>query len=424
MGKFHYQSGTLHAENVALSTIAQTIPTPFYCYSATAIKEHFSAYQAAFADEPSVLIAYALKANSNQAILTLLGAQGAGADVVSGGELRRALAAHIPPNKIVYSGVGKTKDEIDFALAQNIHCFNVESLPELEHIAVRAKALGKKAPISLRINPDIDANTHQKITTGKAENKFGLPLNQALNAYKNAQSSPYLTIKGIDIHIGSQICTLAPFAKAFTLVAQFIQTLAQEGIFLRHVDLGGGLGIAYNPQEMPPTLADYAALVKKSISPLGLQIILEPGRNIVGNAGVLVTTLLYIKEAKKRNFLIIDAAMNDLIRPTLYEAWQNIIPVKEPKASPSTTCVDIVGPICETGDYLGKDRYLPPVAPGEMLAITGAGAYGAVMASTYNSRLLVPEILVQNQIWDIVRPRLNYTDLLALDHVPAWLLGK
>ncbi|WP_156851221.1 diaminopimelate decarboxylase [Bartonella refiksaydamii] len=418
---FTYHQGILHAEGLSLSALAQDVGTPFYCYSANALVERFQEYQRAFQEMPS-LIAYAVKANSNQAVLRLLSLNGSGADVVSEGELRRALAAGIPAKRIVYSGVGKTVQEIDFALSQDIYCFNVESEPELEQLSARAVALSKTARISLRINPDVDAKTHEKITTGKSENKFGIPLLLAREAYKKADSLLGLHVCGVDMHIGSQICDLKPFEEAFLIITDFVRQLWSDGYAITHIDIGGGLGIAYgNEQHNIPSLFDYAALVKKHIAPLGINIIVEPGRSIVGEAGVLVTSVLYLKRGKGRNFVIVDAAMNDFIRPTLYDAWQNVVLVKQAPNDVPLIRADIVGSVCETGDYLALDRCVPILAPGDLLAFTGVGAYGAVMASTYNSRLLVPEVLVQDTRYAIIRPRLDYAQLIGCDHIPDWL---
>ncbi|WP_144751691.1 diaminopimelate decarboxylase [Bartonella saheliensis] len=418
---FPYRQAMLHAEGVSFSTLAQDVGTPFYCYSANAIMTRFHDYQKAFQEMPN-LIAYAVKANSNQAILQLLAANGSGADVVSEGELRRALAVGIPANHIVYSGVGKTVREIDFALAQDIYCFNVESEPELEQLSQRAVALAKRARVSLRINPDVDAKTHKKITTGKSENKFGIPLVFAREAYKKAASLPGLQVCGVDMHIGSQICDLKPFEEAFLIITDFVRQLWGDGYAITHIDIGGGLGIAYgHEQHVIPSPFDYAALVKKHISPLGIKIILEPGRSIVGEAGVLLTSVLYLKKGEGRNFVIVDAAMNDFIRPTLYDAWQNVLPVKQRPEDTSFIQADVVGSVCETGDYLALNRCLPILAPGDLLAITGAGAYGAVMASTYNSRLLIPEVLVQDTRYAVIRPRLDYAQLIECDHIPDWI---
>ncbi|UNF38734.1 diaminopimelate decarboxylase [Bartonella krasnovii] len=421
MNFFPYHQGMLHAEGCSIAALAQEVETPFYCYSANALVTRFKDYQKAFQGMPN-LIAYAVKANSNQAILRLLAANEAGADVVSEGELRRALAVGIPAHRIVYSGVGKTVREIDFALAQNIYCFNVESEPELEQLSQRAVALSKTARVSLRINPDIDAKTHKKITTGKSENKFGIPLVLAREAYKKAVSLPGLHVCGIDMHIGSQICDLKPFEEAFLLIADCVRQLWSDGYAITHIDIGGGLGIAYGcEQHSVPSLFDYAALVKKHIAPLGINIVMEPGRSIVGQAGVLVTSVLYLKKGQGRNFVIVDAAMNDLMRPTLYDAWQNVVLVKQAVKDAPLIRADIVGSVCETGDYLALDRHLPILESGDLLAITQAGAYGAVMASTYNSRLLIPEILVQDTRYAVIRPRLDYAQLMECDHIPSWI---
>ncbi|CAK02543.1 diaminopimelate decarboxylase [Bartonella tribocorum] len=421
MNFFPYHQGMLHAEGCSLTDLAQEVGTPFYCYSANALVTRFKDYQKAFQGMPT-LIAYAVKANSNQAILRLLAANGAGADVVSEGELRRALAVGIPAHRIVYSGVGKTVREIDFALSQNIYCFNVESEPELEQLSQRAVALSKTARVSLRINPDVDAKTHKKITTGKSENKFGIPLFLAREAYKKAASLPGLQVCGIDMHIGSQICDLKPFEEAFLLIADCVRQLWSDGCAITHIDIGGGLGIAYGcEQHTLPSPFDYAALVKKHIAPLGIDIVVEPGRSIVGQAGVLVTSVLYLKKGQGRNFVIVDAAMNDLMRPTLYDAWQNVVLVKQAAKDAPLIRADIVGSVCETGDYLALDRCLPILAPGDLLAITQAGAYGAVMASTYNSRLLIPEVLVQDTRYAVIRPRLDYAQLMECDHIPDWV---
>ncbi|CAM1637639.1 N-terminal [Bartonella choladocola] len=421
MQLFQYRNGFLHAENVAIADIAKKISTPFYCYSATAIVNQFEQYRHAFADT-NALVAFALKANSNQAVLSLLAKQGAGADVVSGGEMRRALKAGIPADKIVYSGVGKTVEEIDFALGQDIHCFNAESEPELQQLSARAVALGKKARVSLRINPNVDAKTHRKIATGKSENKFGIPIAVARDVYEQAAKLPGLDVHGVDVHIGSQICDLQPFEDAFSLVADFVHVLRDEGHDIRHVDVGGGLGIVFrNDNTPPPSPAEYANVVKKHFAPLNVEIIMEPGRNIIGNAGILVTSIIYIKHGAGKNFVIVDAGMNDLIRPTLYDAWHDIVPVKEPKQSDKPMMADIVGPVCETGDYMGLGRFLPSPKAGDLLAVCSAGAYGAVMASTYNTRLLVPEVLVSDSRFDIIRPRISYEELIEFDRVPEWV---
>ena len=421
MNHFDYRDGVLHAEGVSIPDIAAAVGTPFYCYSTATIERHFKVFSAAFADMDA-LVCYALKANSNQAVLKTLANLGSGADVVSEGELRRALAAGIPASKIVFSGVGKTAGEMDCALAAGIHCFNVESEPELELLSSRAVAAGKIAPVSLRINPDVDAKTHKKISTGKSENKFGIPIAKASAVYARAAALPGLRVTGVDMHIGSQITDLEPFDNAFRLLAELVAQLKADGHDIRHVDLGGGLGIPYHFDNNPPPLPDaYAQIVARHIKPLGLKTIFEPGRLIVGNAGILVSEVIFVKEGDARNFVIVDAAMNDLIRPTLYDAFHIIRPVHEPKQTEQRIRADIVGPVCETGDYLGLDRDLPRPNPGDLIAIGTAGAYGAVQAGTYNTRLLVPEVLVSGDKFHVVRRRTSYEELIGLDSIPAWL---
>jgi diaminopimelate decarboxylase len=421
MDHFHYVNGQLCAENVALAEIATEVGTPFYCYSTATLERHFTVFSQSF-QGLDTLVCYAMKANSNQAVLKTLARLGAGADVVSGGELRRALAAGISPDKIMFSGVGKTIAEMDFALAANIHCFNVESEPELEQLSARAVLAGKTANISLRVNPDVDAKTHAKISTGKKENKFGVPFDRAREAYARAASLPGLKVTGIDMHIGSQIIDLEPFDQAFALLGELVETLKTDGHHIEHVDLGGGLGIPYRQDNSPPPLPDaYAEIVKKHMTKLGLKVIFEPGRLIVGNAGVLVTSVIYVKDGDHKNFIIVDAAMNDLIRPTLYEAWHDIVPAKAPAPQDKRIRADIVGPVCETGDYLGLDREMPRPNAGDLLVVRTAGAYGAVQSGTYNTRALVPEVLVNGNKFHVVRPRLDLEALIALDSVPAWL---
>jgi len=418
---FEYRDGVLHAENVSLPEIAKAVGTPFYVYSRATLERHYRVFSEAFADMDT-LVTYALKANSNQAVLTALAKMGAGADTVSEGEIRRALAAGIPASKIVFSGVGKTPREMDFALATGIYCFNVESEPELEILSARAVALGKVASVSLRINPDVDAKTHAKISTGKSENKFGIPRVKAREAYARAAKLPGIDVVGIDMHIGSQIIDLEPFDNAFTLMAQLVEELQADGHKIRHVDVGGGLGIPYHFDNNPPPLpVAYAEIVAKHIKPLGLKTVFEPGRLIVGNAGILVTEVIFVKEGDAKNFVIVDAAMNDLIRPTLYEAYHDIKPVKEASDDAPRMRADIVGPVCETGDYLGLDREMSKPEAGDLLAVFTAGAYGAVLSSTYNSRLLVPEVMVDGENYHIIRPRRTYEELLALDSIPDWL---
>jgi diaminopimelate decarboxylase len=417
---FDYRDGILHAEDVPLPEIAQKVGTPFYCYSTATLTRHFNVFRKAFEDLDS-LVCYALKANSNQAVLTTLAKLGAGADVVSEGELRRALAAGIPPERIVFSGVGKTAREMDFALAAGILCFNVESEPELELLSQRAVAAGKVAPISLRINPDVDARTHKKISTGKAENKFGIPWQRARQVYARAAKLPGIRVTGIDTHIGSQITDLQPFDDAFALLVELVGTLKADGHAIEHIDLGGGLGIPYRTDNSPPPLPDaYSAIVKKHVGRLGLKVLFEPGRLIVGNAGILVSQVVFVKEGDARNFLIVDAAMNDLIRPTLYDAFHDIQPVVQPPADAPRMTADIVGPVCETGDFLGHDRDLSRLKAGDLIAVMTAGAYGAVQAGTYNTRLLVPEVLVKGDAFHVVRPRLSYEELIGMDSVPDW----
>ncbi|WP_095084874.1 diaminopimelate decarboxylase [Mesorhizobium sophorae] len=421
MNHFDYRDGVLHAEDVAIPDIAAQVGTPFYCYSTATLTRHYRVFAQAFTGLDA-LVCYAMKANSNQAVLRTLARLGAGADVVSEGELRRALAAGIPASKILFSGVGKTAREMDFALSAGILCFNVESEPELELLSARAAALGKVAPISLRINPDVDAKTHKKISTGKAENKFGIPWQRARQVYARAAQLPGLKITGIDTHIGSQITELQPFDDAFALLVDLVGALRADGHAIEHIDLGGGLGIPYRIDNNPPPLPDaYAQIVRKHVTKLGLKVMFEPGRLIVGNAGILVSEVIFVKEGDAKNFLVVDAAMNDLIRPTLYDAFHDIRPVVQPPADTPRMMVDVVGPVCETGDYLGLDRDLPRLKAGDLIAVSTAGAYGAVQAGTYNTRLLVPEVLVDGDRFHIVRPRLTYDDLIGLDSVPDWL---
>ncbi len=421
MNHFDYVDGVLHAENVAVPSIAAEVGTPVYIYAAATLRRHFRVFSEAFAQIDS-LVCYAMKANSNQAVLTLLAKEGAGADVVSEGELRRALAAGIPSEKVVFSGVAKTAREIDYALSVGIYCFNVESEPELEMLSARASALGKIAPVSLRINPDVDAKTHAKISTGKAENKFGISYAHAREIYRRAAELPGLSITGIDMHIGSQIIELEPFDAAATVLSDLVRDLREDGHTIEHVDFGGGLGIPYLDDNNPPPLpSDYATVVAKHASDLGVKAIFEPGRLIAGNAGILVTEVIYLKEGDAKNFVIVDAGMNDLLRPTLYEAHHAIRPVEFKASTTPWFTADVVGPVCETGDYLAKGRDMSRVGAGDLLAISSAGAYGAVQASTYNSRLLVPEVLVDGDRWHVIRPRQAYEALIGLDSVPDWL---
>jgi diaminopimelate decarboxylase len=421
LNHFEYRDGVLHAEDVSIRAIAAAVGTPFYCYSTATLTRHFNVFSQAFAGLDT-LVCYALKANSNQAVLKTLAKLGAGADTVSEGEIRRALAAGIPAGKIVFSGVGKTSGEMDFALEAGICCFNVESEPELELLSARAMALGKVAPVSLRINPDVDARTHAKIATGKSENKFGIPLSRAREVYARAASLPGLKVSGVDAHIGSQITDLEPFDNAFALMAELVGQLRADGHDITHVDMGGGLGVPYHQDNSPPPLpVAYGEIVRKRFGDMGVRLVFEPGRLIVGNAGILVTEVIYLKEAEAKNFLIVDAGMNDLIRPTLYEAYHAIRPVVEPAADVEWIRADVVGPVCETGDYLGLDRNLPRMGPGDLVAVSTAGAYGAVQSGTYNTRRLVPEVLVDRDRFAVVRRRQTYEELIGLDSVPDWL---
>ncbi len=421
MNHFDYKDGVLHAEDVAIPAIAAAVGTPFYCYSTATLSRHYRVFSEAFAGLDA-LVCYAMKANSNQAVIRTLAKLGAGADVVSEGELRRALAAGIAPEKILFSGVGKTPAEMDFALAAGIHCFNVESEPELDMLSARAVAAGRTAPVSMRINPDVDAKTHRKIATGKAENKFGIPWQHARDVYARAAGLPGIEVVGIDMHIGSQITALQPFDDAFALLAELVEALRADGHSIEHVDLGGGLGIPYRVDNDPPPLPDaYAEIVRKRVTGLGVKVVFEPGRLIVGNAGILVAQVIYVKHGDAKNFVIVDAAMNDLIRPTLYDAFHEIRPVREAAADAPRLTADVVGPVCETGDYLGHDRDLPVIDAGDLIAVGTAGAYGAVLAGTYNTRLLVPEVLVDGDRFHVVRPRPSYDDLIGLDRIPDWL---
>ena len=409
----------LFAEDVAVPDIAAKIGTPFYCYSTATLTRHYRVFDAAFAGLDH-LIAYALKANSNQAVIATLARLGAGADVVSEGELRRALAAGVPNEKILFSGVGKTERELAFALEAGIFCFNVESEPELELLAGVARARGTRAPVSFRINPDVDARTHEKISTGRKENKFGVPSAQARHIYARAAALEGIEVSGIDMHIGSQITELEPFDNAFTLLADLVTELRADGHTIEHVDLGGGLGIPYRDDEAaPPLPTAYADIVKKHMNRIGCLVIFEPGRLIAGNAGILVTQVLYVKEGQDRTFVVVDAAMNDLIRPTLYDAYHRIGPVRETKRA-EIVC-DVVGPVCETGDYFARGRNLPKPQEGDLLAIYSAGAYGAVQSGTYNTRPLVPEVLVDGGKFAVVRRRQSYEELVGMDTLPEWL---
>jgi diaminopimelate decarboxylase len=421
MNHFDYRNGVLHAEAVNLIELADAVGTPFYCYSTATLERHYRVFSDAFVDEQA-LVCYALKANSNQSVLRTLARLGAGADVVSGGELKRALAAGIPAGKILFSGIGKTEAELRAALAADILCINIESEPELELLSRFAAETGHTARISVRVNPDVDSGSHAKISTGKSENKFGVPLARAREVYARAAKLPGIRVTGVDMHIGSQITDLVPLEAAFRLLADFVQTLRADGHTITHVDFGGGLGIPYYlDQEAPPEPAAYAAVVKRVTHNLGCTLIFEPGRMIVGNAGILVTRVIYVKHGSAKNFVIIDAAMNDLIRPTLYEAHHDILPIVAASDGAPTIVADVVGPVCESGDYLALDRTLPEPKAGDLLAIMTAGAYGAVQSGTYNTRALVPEVLVKDDRYAVVRPRIEVDDLIAMDKLAPWL---
>ena len=421
MHHFAYRDGVLHAEAVNLDALAGSVGTPFYCYSTATLERHYQVFAGAFADVDA-LVCYAMKANSNQAVLATLAELGAGADVVSEGELMRARLAGVPADKIMFSGLGKTARELSLAVDEGILCMNVESEPELDLLSAIASAKGRAVNISVRVNPDVDAKTHHKIATGKAENKFGIPISRAREVYARAAKMPGIQVTGVDMHIGSQITDLDPFDNAFRLLAEFVPTLRGDGHTISHVDLGGGLGIPYLDDNEPPPHPDaYAKMVKRATRDLGCRLIFEPGRLIVGNAGILVTRVLFVKRGEAKNFVVVDAAMNDLIRPTLYDAHHEIWPVEEPDASGRRIRADVVGPVCESGDFLALDRDLAEPAPGALLAVMSAGAYGAVQAGTYNTRPLVPEVLVKGAEWSVVRPRLEVDQLIALDRMPDWL---
>jgi len=421
MHHFAYRDGVLHAEAVRLDTLAGSVETPFYCYSTATLERHYRVFAGAFADVDA-LVCYAMKANSNQAVIATLARLGAGADVVSGGELMRARQAGVPAAKIMFSGLGKTARELALAIDEGILCINVESEPELDLLSSIAASKGRAAPISVRVNPDIDAKTHHKIATGKSENKFGIPISRARAVYAHAAKLPGIKVTGVDMHIGSQITDLDPFGNAFTLLAEFVRQLRSDGHSISHIDLGGGLGIPYRDDNEPPPHPDaYAAVVKRATRDLGCKLIFEPGRLIVGNAGILITRVLFVKHGEAKNFIVVDAAMNDLIRPTLYDAHHEIWPVREPAGSASRIHADVVGPVCESGDFLAVDRDLPEPKPGDLLAVMSAGAYGAVQAGTYNTRPLVPEVMVNGPDWALIRPRLETAQLIALDRLPSWL---
>jgi diaminopimelate decarboxylase len=421
MHHFAYRDGVLHAEGVNLASLAEAVGTPFYCYATATLERHYRVFADAFADVPA-LICYSLKANSNQAVIATLAKLSAGADVVSGGELKRALKAGVPSDKIMFSGIGKTADELALALDANIFCVNVESEAELDLLSSIAAAKGRTAQVSVRVNPDVDPRTHAKIATGKAENKFGIPISRAREVYAHAAKLPGLRVAGVDMHIGSQIVEMKPFDDAFALLSDFVRMLRGDGHTISHVDFGGGLGIPYREDsDPPPDPAAYAEVVKRATRGLGCKLIFEPGRLIVGNAGILVTRVIYLKRGEAKTFVIVDAGMNDLIRPTLYDAHHDLRPVAEATPGARRITADVVGPVCESGDFLALDRDLPEPKAGDLIAVMSAGAYGAVQAGTYNTRALVPEVLVRETEWALVRPRLEADQLIGLDRLPPWL---
>jgi diaminopimelate decarboxylase len=421
MDHFLYRNGVLHAEDVPLTDIAATVGTPFYCYSTATLTRHFRLFQEALAGMDH-LICFAIKSLSNQAILRTLGNLGAGMDVVSEGEYRRAQAAGVPGARIVFSGVGKTRAEMAYALTHGIRQFNVESAEELRVLSEVASSLGAVAPITLRVNPDVDAKTHEKIATGRKEDKFGVPITHAREIYAEAARLPGIEVVGVDVHIGSQLTDLAPFEAAFTKIADLTRALRADGHTIRRLDLGGGLGIPYTrSNETPPLPTDYGAMIKRVLGDLDVEIEIEPGRLISGNAGVLVASVLYLKQGEGRDFLILDAAMNDLIRPAMYGAHHDIIPLQEAQAAAAPQPVDIVGPVCESGDTFAKARPMPALAPGDLVAFRSAGAYGAVMSSEYNTRPLIPEVLVKDDQYAVIRPRPSFDEIINRDKLPEWL---
>jgi diaminopimelate decarboxylase len=421
MDHFLYRNGTLHAEDVAIPEIAADVGTPFYVYSTATLTRHYRLFTEALSPLPH-LVCFAIKSLSNVAVLKTLGNLGAGMDVVSGGEYLRAKAAGVPGDRIVFSGVGKTRDEMRLALTGGIRQFNVESEPEMRALSEVATSLGVTAPITVRVNPDVDARTHEKIATGKKENKFGIPIARASEVYAEAARLPGLQVIGIDVHIGSQLTELEPFEQAYLKVADLTRRLRSEGHTITRLDLGGGLGIPYQrSNEAPPLPTDYGALIKRTVGDLGCEIEIEPGRLISGNAGILVSQVIYVKNGEGRDFLILDAAMNDLVRPSMYGAHHDIVPVAEPPVASPTQEFDVVGPVCETGDTFAKGRDLPLVTEGDLVAFRSAGAYGAVMASEYNTRPLIPEVLVNGDQFAVIRARPSFDEILNRDTIPAWL---
>ena len=421
MNHFEYRNGVLHAEDIPVPGIAAAVGTPFYCYSTATLVRHYRVFSEAM-DGLDTMICYAMKANSNQAVIRTFVEEGAGLDVVSEGELRRALAAGASPDRIVFAGVAKTAREIAFAIDTGIYCFNVESEPELDLISEIAASKDAVASVAIRVNPDVDAKTHAKITTGKAENKFGIPFGRAREVYAHAARLSGIRVSGVDMHIGSQITDLTPFDTAYGLLADLVRTLRDDGHEIDHVDAGGGLGIPYRLDDPPPPEPHlYGEIVRRRLGNLGCRILFEPGRVFVGNAGIMVTRVVYVKTGGAKTFVVVDAAMNDLIRPTLYEAHHDVRPVVKPSPDAPRIVADVVGGVCETGDYLALGRDMAAVSPGDLLAVMTVGAYGAVQASTYNTRPLLPEILVKGDEWAVVRPRQTYDSLIGMDALPPWL---
>ncbi|KRS13386.1 diaminopimelate decarboxylase [Roseovarius atlanticus] len=421
MDHFLYHDGELHAEDVPVAEIAAQVGTPFYCYSTATLTRHFRLFDEALEGMPH-LVCYAMKAASNQAILKTLAGLGAGMDVVSAGEYMRAKAAGVPGDKIVFSGVGKTREEMRIALEGGVRQFNVESEPEMAALSEVAVSLGVEVPITVRVNPDVDAKTHAKIATGKSENKFGIPIARAREVYAEAARLPGIKVIGIDVHIGSQLTDLEPFRLAYQKVAELTEVLRADGHEIVRLDLGGGLGIPYERSNAaPPLPTDYGALIRETVGHLGCEIEIEPGRLVAGNAGILVSKVIYVKSGEGRDFLILDGAMNDLIRPAMYDAYHDIVPVREPAPGAEPAKYDIVGPVCESGDTFAKGRVMPHVGEGDLVAFRSAGAYGAVMSSEYNTRPLVPEVLVHEHQFAVIRPRPTFDEMINRDTIPAWL---
>ena len=421
MDHFLYRSGTLCAEEVPVPGIAAAVGTPFYLYSTATLERHFKLFDEGL-DGLEHLVCFAVKSNSNQAVLKTLAALGAGMDVVSGGEYLRARAAGVPGGRIVFSGVGKTRDEMRLALKGGVRQVNLESEPEMRALNDIAEEIGVTVPVSVRVNPNVDAGTHEKISTGKSENKFGVPISRARKVYAEAAALPALDVAGIDVHIGSQLTDLAPFEQAYLKVAELTGQLRAEGHDIRRLDLGGGLGIPYERSNAaPPLPTEYCELIKRTVGHLECEIEIEPGRLISGNAGIMVASVIYVKSGEERNFLVLDSAMNDLVRPSMYASFHEIIPVREPDPGVPRAPFDIVGPVCETGDTFARERHMPPVAAGDLVAFRSAGAYGAVMSSEYNTRPLIPEVLVKGNQFAVIRPRPSIDEIINRDIIPEWV---